>query len=112
MTHDLCPSSALRLLAVLCLLLVLSGCASPSPGFLGAARHDVSVDGQRFVVHLRDTDAQVIRMDRLTAANRPGMAARMGRAAETASGCAVVPGSLMPQGGAQSAVARVDLRCD
>ena len=60
----------MRMTAPLALMLALSGCATPSPGFLAAARQDVTVDGMRFAVYPRGTEAQVIRLDRLRRADR------------------------------------------
>ena len=100
-----------RLASLLSLSLLLGGCGTASLDYLGAVRHEVSVEGQTFVVYQRAADAQVIRMDRLTDASRPGMAARMARAAEMASGCTAVPGSLVPQGDPNSSVARIQLNC-
>ena len=98
-------------LAPLLMILALMGCASPSPGFLGAARQDVTVEGMRFAVYARATEAQVIRLDRLRRADRGLVAPRMRRAAEMATGCRAIPDSLAPVGGNDSAVGRVDLRC-
>ncbi|QBX34884.1 hypothetical protein E4191_09305 [Paracoccus liaowanqingii] len=93
------------------MILVLMGCASPSPGFLGAARQDVTVEGMRFAVYARATEAQVIRLDRMRRPDRGHVAPRMLRAAEQATGCRAIPDSLIPVGGTDSAVGKVGLRC-
>ncbi|MFN4061868.1 MAG: hypothetical protein ACK4IA_14085 [Paracoccus hibiscisoli] len=93
------------------LIATLTGCATPSPGYLGTPRQDVAVDGMRFAVHVRATDAQVIRLDYVTRAGHGAVADRMMRAAQQASGCVPIPNSLRPLGGAGSAVAVVMLRC-
>lgn len=101
----------MRMTAPLVLMLALSGCTTPSPGFLVAARQDVTVDGMRFAVYPRGTEAQVIRLDRLRRADRGRMPNLMMRAAAQATGCRPIDNSLTPQGGPHSAVALVDLRC-
>ena len=101
----------MRMTAPLALMLALSGCTTPSPGFLAAARQDVTVDGMRFAVYPRGTEAQVIRLDRLRRADRVRMSDLMMRAAAQATGCRPIDNSLTPQGGPHSAVALVDLRC-
>lgn len=95
----------------LLLILVLMGCSTPAPGFLSAPRQDVTVDGMRFAVFARGTEAQVIRLDRARRADRALIAGRMMRAVEQATGCTPITGSLAPQGGRGSAVALLDLRC-
>ncbi|MDN5568615.1 MAG: hypothetical protein L0G27_07720 [Paracoccus sp. (in: a-proteobacteria)] len=96
---------------ILPLILALAGCASPSVDFMGAVRRDVVVDGIRFAVFQRDREAQVIRLDRVARAGRDDLPMQTVRAAEQATGCAVIPASLTTQAHAASAVARVDLRC-
>lgn len=95
----------------LLLILLVLGCTSPAPGFLGAPRRDVTVDGMRFAVYPRLTEAQVIRLDPAGRADSGLMAGRMIRAAEQATGCQGIAHSLAPQGGRHSAVAVLDLRC-
>lgn len=94
------------------LLLAVSACSTPSPGYLGTVRQDIVVEGMRFAVYSRATEAQVIRLDHLRRADRGSVAARMMRAAEQATGCRAIANSVTPQGGPHSAVALVDLRCD
>ncbi len=44
------------------LLVILAGCgASPAPQFFGAARYDLTLEGIRFTVFLKDDRAEVIR---------------------------------------------------
>lgn len=78
---------------------------------LGAVRQDIEVEGMRFAVHRQDLEAQVIRRDVAWGIRPEVIARRMVLAAETTSGCQVIPFSLNHQGGPGSAVARVDLRC-
>lgn len=96
---------------ILPFLLALAGCASPSVDFMGAERRDVTVDGLRFAVFQRETEAQVIRLDRVSRQDRDDLPMQMVRAAEEATGCRVIPASMTTQAHAASAVARVDLRC-
>lgn len=98
-------------LILIALIAALAGCATPSPGYLGTPRHDVVIDGMRFAVHRRASEAQVIRLDRAARADRAAIPDRMMRAAQQGSGCQAVPNSLRLQGGAGSAVALVALRC-
>lgn len=70
-------------------LLVLTGCASPAPRFFGAVRHDISLEGYRFAVFVKDDRAEVIRLGYLRRGERDPVPALMQRAAEMASGCAV-----------------------
>lgn len=93
------------------LFLALAGCASPSVDFMGAERRDVTVDGMRFAVFRRDTEAQIIRLDGVSRAKRGDLPLQMDQAAEDATGCDVIPASMTTQAHAASAVARVDLRC-
>lgn len=95
----------------LALIATLAGCATPSPGYLAGPRHEVTVDGMRFAVHLRASEAQVIRLDHARRADRMAVPDRMVRAAQLASGCQPVPNGLRLRGGAGSAVAVVPLRC-
>jgi hypothetical protein len=70
-------------------LLFLAACASPAPNFFGAERHDVTLEGYRFVVFVKDDKAEVIRMGYLKRSARDPVPQLMVRAAEVASGCAV-----------------------
>lgn len=68
----------------------LAGCgASPAPVFFGAKRHEVVIDGYRFVVFLKGDHAEVVRLGYLSRAERDGVPARMIAAAEQISGCKV-----------------------
>lgn len=93
------------------LVLMAAACTSPSAGYLGAPRQDVTVGGMRFAVYAQGADAQVIRLDRLRRADRALMPARMADAARIATGCTPIANSVVPVGGPYSAVANVGLRC-
>jgi len=69
---------------------LLVGCgASPAPQFFGATRHEVTLEGIRFVVYERDDRAEVIRLGYLKRAMRTQVPALMIVAAERATGCRV-----------------------
>jgi hypothetical protein len=80
-------------------VILLAGCASPSPGFLmpgvtGAERGDVVVNGRSYVVwHRPDGAVQVIRMGYVPRRGHGGIMADMQTAARLATGCALAPGS-------------------
>ena len=96
---------------VILLTLLLAACASPAPDFLGAQRHDLVLDGIRFAVFHKDTDAEVIRLGYLSRRERAKVPELMVRAAEQATGCAVIPGSLTSRIPGDTGEARVSLRC-
>ena len=52
------------------LLLLLAACASPSPRYFNATRHDVTLQGINFAVFQDGTSAQVIRLGYLTRRQR------------------------------------------
>lgn len=71
-------------------VLALSSCgASPAPQFFGAERHEVTLDGYRFVVFHKGNDAEVIRLGYLTRAERDPVPALMVLAVELTTGCTV-----------------------
>ena len=80
---------------VIALILLLSACASPAPGYFGATRHDITLDGIRFAVFTKGPEAEVIRLGYLTRKDRARVPGLMERAAEQASGCRAVTGSLV-----------------
>lgn len=82
---------------IILLLLLLVGCgASPAPQFRGAVRHDVTLDGYRFVVFHKEDQAEVVRLGYLTPSQRDLVPALMIRAAERATGCKVAGPSAGP----------------
>lgn len=103
----------MRLPLTLLTLLTLAACASPSPDmtFAGASRHDITLNGIRFVVFHKDDEAQVIRMGYLTRDRRDAVPALMERAAAEATGCMAVAGSLTTRLPGDTGVGRVDLVC-
>ncbi|RWR12013.1 hypothetical protein [Paenirhodobacter populi] len=71
--------------------LLLAGCgASPAPQFFGAERHEVTLDGYRFVVFHKEDMAEVVRLGYLTPRQRDPVPALMVVAAERATGCRVL----------------------
>lgn len=96
---------------LIALILLLSACASPAPGFIGAARHDVTLDGIRFAVFVKESEAEVIRLGYLTRKERAAVPALMVQAAEQASGCRVVKNSLSARIPGDTGEARLTLNC-
>ncbi|WP_376874837.1 hypothetical protein [Albirhodobacter sp. R86504] len=71
-------------------LLFLAACtATPAPQFFGAERHDITVEGVRFVVFVKEDAAEVVRMGYLARRDRGHAITLMPQAAERASGCQV-----------------------
>lgn len=74
------------------LLLALAGCdASPAPGFFGATRHEVTLQGIRFAVLQKEDRAEVIRLNHtyLSLRDRDRVPALMLEAVEETTGCRV-----------------------
>ncbi|WP_444454229.1 hypothetical protein ACTTAI_03165 [Rhodobacter capsulatus] len=104
------------LLFALVLAVLLSACgASASPPFFGSSRHDVTLQGYRFTVLLKDTHAEVIRLGYLSRAERKAVPPLMIAAAEQASGCKVIGPATgiyrSPSLPGDTGEARFDLRC-
>ncbi len=95
----------------LILILFLAGCASPAPGFIGAKRQDVTLEGIRFAVFQRGSQAEVIRLGYLTRAQRAKVPGLMAQAAAQATGCGVVPNSLRSRIPGDTGEARFTLDC-
>lgn len=93
------------------LVIILGGCASPAPRFIGAERGDITMDGIRFVVFHRETEAEVVRMGYLTRRARAPVPELMVLAAEKVTGCRVITGSLRSRIPGDTGEARVSLRC-
>lgn len=92
-------------------LLLLSACASPAPEFFGATRHEITLEGIRFVVLHKGRAAEVVRLGYLTLADRAPVPALMLRAVEQTTGCAVIPGSVVTGLPGDTGEARMRLRC-
>ena len=93
-------------------LLVLAACgASPAPQFFGATRHALTLGGVDFVVFQKDETAEVVRLGYLTRAERAPVPALMEQAAEQATGCRVVPGSMVTGLPGDTGEARFRLTC-
>jgi hypothetical protein len=78
----------------LLLPLFLSACVTPAPDYFGATRHEVRRGGIDFVVFQRAPVPQL-----------------MSEAAEEATGCRVIPGSMSTKIPGDTGVARFDLKC-
>ncbi|WP_284162657.1 hypothetical protein [Frigidibacter sp. SD6-1] len=80
----------------LILPLFLAACgASPAPQFFGATRHEVTKGGIDFVIFQKDSYAEVVRLGYLTRAERAPVPQLMEEVVEQATGCRVVPGSMV-----------------
>ncbi len=95
----------------LILTLILAACASPAPQFFGAARHEVTMGGIDFVVFHKGDWAEVVRMGYLTRAERAPVPDLMVQAAESATGCTVISGSMVTGLPGDTGEARFRLRC-
>ena len=95
----------------LALLLILAACASPAPQFFGATRSEVVRGGITFVVYQKEEQAEVVRMGYLTRAQRAPVPDLMVQAAEAATGCKVVPGSMVTGLPGDTGEARFRLGC-
>ncbi|WP_199257548.1 hypothetical protein [Paracoccus binzhouensis] len=96
---------------ILLLVFLLSACASPAPQFLGATRHDITLDGIRFAVFQKPDEAEVIRLGYLTRRERAAVPELMVIAAERTTGCRVIPNSLRSRIPGDTGEARLSLRC-
>jgi len=95
----------------LVLTLLLAACASPGAGFRNAARTDLTLEGMRFSVFRSGDEVQVIRLGWLPRAERGRVPALMMRAAEQATGCRAVPGSLRHQLPGDAAEGKLRVTC-
>lgn len=94
------------------LLFFLAACgASPAPQFFGAARHEVTLDGIRFVVFHKDDRAEVVRMGYLTRPERARVPALMEKAILQTTHCQVIAGSMVTGLPGDTGEARFDLDC-
>lgn len=93
------------------LVLILCACASPSPGMLGAARHDIRLHNIDFVVFHKDDRAEVVRTTFIARPSRQEIPALMARAAAQATGCEVIAFSGKTTVPGDTGVARFDLDC-
>lgn len=93
------------------LLSLLAACASPAPGYMGATRHDITLDGISFAVFHRANDAEVIRLGYLTRKQRAKVPELMMRAAEQTTGCRAIPNSAVTRIPGDTGEARISLDC-
>jgi hypothetical protein len=88
------------------LLVLLSACASPSHEYFGVPAQRVVVEGREFQVFVRrdggQARAQVIRMGWARGRDHRPIITTMTVAAEQASGCAAVAGSISGDSGVQN----------
>lgn len=97
--------------AILIPLLLLTACASPAPGFMGAERHDITLNGIRFAVFQHDSEAEVIRLGYLTRKQRAAVPELMMQAAAQATGCTAIPNSMVTKIPGDTGEARISLHC-
>lgn len=98
----------------LILILVISclcACASPAPGFFGATRHDITLDGIGFAVFHKDNDAEVVRLGYLGRKDRARVPELMMQAASMTTGCTAIPNSMVTKIPGDTGEARISLRC-
>jgi len=95
----------------LILPLLLWACASPAPGYFGAARQDIRVEDMDFAVFVKESEAEVIRLGYASRKQRGRVPAMMVEAAERASGCRAIPYSLKARIPGDTGEARVGLDC-
>lgn len=88
----ICEDYGMKRLALL--LVLLSGCDSPSLRMAGAAHRVVEVGGSRFGVHWLGDEVEVYRLSREFLPRLGPTSVKAGAAIRLATGCAVVPGSL------------------
>lgn len=90
-------------LFVLWLIPALAACASPDIGFHGVAPVAVEIDGRRYNVYLepgqRRPEVEILRMGYARRAEHAGILLAMPRAAEQASGCRLIAGTLRGDSG-------------
>lgn len=97
-----------RIIPCLC----LSACvATPAPGFFGATRHDVTLEGIDFVVYHKDDRAEVLRMGYMTRRERDPVPRLMEQAIAATTGCRAIPGSMVTGLQGDTGEARFDLDC-
>lgn len=93
------------------LLLLPCACVSPAPDYFGAVRSDVSRGGIDFVVFRMGDGVEVVRRGYLARPQRAAVPRLMAEAAEAATGCAVIPGSMTTKIPGDTGVARFALDC-
>lgn len=90
---------------------LVTACASPAPEFFGATRHEITLEGIRFVVLHKGNAAEVIRMGYLGRAERGQVAELMLRAVAETTGCRVLPGTVVTGLPGDTGEARMRLAC-
>lgn len=73
------------------LFVFLTACNGPQFGFNADRSEEVSVGGHRFVVHLAQDRAQVVRLNRIALGQAKEAARAAKKAAEIVSGCEAGP---------------------
>ncbi len=99
----------MRILSILPIL-ILAACASPAPGYFGAQRHDITLDGIQFAVFQKENEAEVIRLGYLTRKQRADVPNLMMQAAARTTGCTAIPNSMVTKIPGDTGEARISLR--
>jgi len=95
----------------LLLLLMLSACATSSPGMMGGTRQAVTVEGVDFVVFRKADRVEIVRMGYLSRPQRDRVPALMVEAGERITGCRVLADSIRTRLPSDTGVAQFDLVC-
>ena len=93
------------------LMLLLAACNTPARGFDPASRHEMTLEGFHFIVYRQGDEVQVIRTGWVPKARRDRIPPLMERAAEMATGCRAVPGSLRHQLPGDTAEGKLRVAC-
>ena len=93
--------------APLLLALLVAGCASASPQFRGVTPVEMTIDARRYAVFLRDdgptAEVQVIRLGHARRPEHRAILLAMRSAAEQATGCRLIDGSIEGDSGVMTA---------
>lgn len=89
------------------LALLLAGCATPAPQFLGAEGRTVHAAGRDFTLFRKGNEVQIIRHGMASPAERARLLGVMPAVIEADTGCKVLPKSLNGDAG----VIRARIRC-
>ena len=92
-------------------LFLLAGCETAHPTMIGSVKHEVVVQGLRFVTFQKGDEVEVLRMGYLKRSERAGVQALMAEAAAATTGCRVIPDSIRTRIPGDSGEAMFDLDC-
>ncbi len=95
-------------IALIMLLALIAACASPSPSMRGGEVMAATAGDYRLTIWRKGNRVEIIRHGYARRADQTGLRTKMAVAAETATGCALRPGSIEGDSG----VLRARLDCD